>query len=74
MRGVHMDNSERVIIWRGLEMSSELEDAHAVRKGSETLGRIQAEYPLGNRASLHMTAEEDQTQNEYLAVGPKLKF
>ena len=74
MNGVRVDNSEHVIIWRGLEMSSELEDASKVRKGSETLGRIQAEYQLGSRTSLHVTAEEDQTQTEYLAVGPKLKF
>ncbi|GEM_PF-2273126 len=74
MKGIQIDNSEHVIIWRGLELSSELEDTQKVRMGLQTLGRIQAEYQFGNRTSLHMTAEEDQTKKEYLSVGPKLKF
>ncbi len=74
MKGVQVDNSEHIVVWRGLEMSSELEDANAVRKGTNTLGQIQAEYQFSDRTSLHVKAEKDQSQTEYVGVGPKLKF
>ncbi len=74
MKGVSVDNSEHVIVWRGLEMSSELEHPDAVRKGANTVGQIQAEYQFNDRASLRVKADEDQSQTEYVAIGPKLKF
>lgn len=73
MRGIEVDNSEHIIIWRGLEMSSELEESGPFRTESQTLGRIQAEYELGSRTSLQATAEEDETKTE-VGVGPKFKF
>ncbi len=74
MKGVEVDNSEHIIIWRGLEMSTELEDNTRAPRGREPMSRLQAEYQFNSRTSLHVTAEEDQAQTEYLAVGPKLKF
>ena len=71
MKGVYVNNSEHVVIWRGLELNSELESAGS---DFEPLGKVKAEYHLGERTSINMTAEKDQTNDDYLAIGPKLKF
>lgn len=73
MQGVKVENSEHIVVWRGLEMSSELE-SNETQKKSEPLSRLQAEYQFNNRTSLRVTAEEDEAQTEYVGVGPKLKF
>ena len=90
LRGIHVENSEQVVLWRGLELNAELEDplfpvhpgdfapmeGRIRRAGSQTVGlsRLEAEYKLGERTSLQMTAEEDQAQTEYVAAGPKMRF
>ena len=89
LEGVQVDNVEHIVIWKGLELSSEFVDsAFAARKVADGLSlahsqelnptsgvsRMEAEYKLGERTSLHVTAEEDQAKKEYLAVGPKVKF
>ena len=90
LRGIHVENSEQVVLWRGLELNAELEDplfpvhpgdfapmeGRILRAGSQTVGlsRLEAEYKLGERTSLQMTAEEDQAQTEYVAAGPKMRF
>ena len=85
--GLQVDNPEHIVIWKGLELTSELEDSNlSARRGTSgrshselrnagaNLSKLEADYKLGERTSLHVTAEEDQTKKEYLTVGPKVKF
>ena len=63
---IQLDNVERVVIWRGLELNNKIEE--------RLLAKMEAEYQLGRSASLRVTAEENQAKKEYLTVGPKIKF
>ncbi len=85
--GVQVDNFEHIIIWKGLELSSELQDSNSptgrgasgrsrseLKNGDANLSKVEAEYKLGERTSLNVTAEEDQAKKEYLTAGPKIKF
>lgn len=88
LEGARVKSSEHIVIWKGLELNSELDGlarkkstfspdsdrATEWNQGARSAARIGAEYQLGDRTSLHVTAEEDQAQKEYLAVGPKMKF
>jgi len=85
--GVQVDNSEHIVIWKGLELNSELQDSSLsagrgasgrarseLRDGNTNLSKMEADYQLGERTSLHVTAEENQAKKEYLTIGPKVKF
>lgn len=89
LRGIKVGNSENIIIWRGLELSSELDrrtvesnylrSSDRNRRGKSTIedapvAKVEAEYQFGDRTSLEVTAEEDRAKKEYLTVGPKVKF
>ena len=53
-----------------------LKEVPAERLGSGTgaMARVAADYKLTNRSSFQVTAEEDQSNKEYVTAGPKLKF
>ncbi|MBI4372956.1 MAG: hypothetical protein HY585_04445 [Candidatus Omnitrophica bacterium] len=70
LEAVQVDTPEHTVIWKGLELSGEIQNS---KRGTD-LSRLEADYILGERTSLHVTAEEDQTKREYLSVGPKVKF
>ena len=80
LEGIQVDNSEHIVIWKGLELSSELSSASSRRARSELrdvpegVSKVEAEYKLGERTSLQVSAEESQAKKEYLTVGPKVKF
>lgn len=73
LEGVELDNSERVVIWKGLELSTD-QFRRGLRRADTNRMNVEAEYKMGNRTSIRVTAEEDQAKKEYLAVGPKVKF
>ena len=89
LEGIQLGNSEHVVLWRGVELSGELRDlssrqnaisslaqsqVQGVGQASARLGKMEAEYKLGDGASLQVTAEEDQAKRQYLTGGPKVKF
>lgn len=91
LEGVQVNSVEQIVIWKGLELSSELIDSDfAARKRAsgpswaqseardsghlDSVSRMEAEYRLGDRTSLQVTAEGNQAKKEYLTVGPKVKF
>jgi hypothetical protein len=88
LKGVQIVNAEQVVIWRGLELSQELDQPEFLSAASSPMTQVEsglgssgsfprkvgAEYRLGERASLQVTAEEDQHKKELLTAGPKLKF
>ena len=84
LESVRVRNLEHIIIWKGLELNSELVNLAQKRggpdratewnQGAEKVAKVGAEYQFGDRTGLHVTAEEDQAQKEYLTVGPKMKF
>ena len=73
-----MDSSERVVIWKGMELTSQSKDPSSIKGDnnffSAARSKIEAEYQFGERTSLNVTAEEGQTKKEYLTAGPKVKF
>ena len=87
LRGIQVVNSEHVMIWRGLELSRELEhgekgsvqeeeprDLSRLVLSGSVPARLEGEYKVSHRASFTVTAEEDQNKREYLTAGPKVKF
>lgn len=41
---------------------------------NQKVGKVEMEYHLNERASLHAAVEKDQSNQEYVAAGPKVKF
>lgn len=88
LEGVHVDNLEHVVIWKGIELSSELKgrvpgdfSTHLERSGTSGLrgmdtrsSKVEAEYKIGSRTSLSVAAEESKTQEESLTAGSKIRF
>ena len=74
--GIKIESSENIVLWRGLELSSSLKEVpvEQLRSGAGAVARVEADYKLTDRSSLRVTAEEDQSNKEYVAAGPKLKF
>ena len=76
LEGVKIESSENIVLWRGLELSSSLKEVpvERLRSGAGAVARVEADYKLTDRSSLRVTAEEDQSDKEYVTAGPKLKF
>ena len=91
LQGVDIINTERVVIWNGIELSQALEDlalasettvqasalvpsAEGLQGSGRSLGKVGAEYQLGERTSLELAAVGNQSQHDNVRVGPKVKF
>lgn len=68
LQGTKLINSEQVVVWKGLTLSRELEE----KSGSAP--QMDMAYQMGEKTSIHVTAKSEQDKEEYLAVGPKVKF
>ena len=88
LQGTKLLNSEQVVIWKGLTLSREIEEK-AIAQGlvdstaNTSAGlspehgpssQVAMEYRLGDRTSIHMLAKDERDKEEYLTVGPKVKF
>lgn len=81
---------EKVIIWKGLDVTSEIEKkTEALGKDPRSidvpqpihagnsgppLKKIEAEYSIEKGKSLKVVAEEDENGKALVAIGPKLRF
>lgn len=93
LQGVDIVNTERVVIWKGIELSQALDDvvtanetavptssvvparAVGLQDSRRKPKKVGAEYQLGDRTSVELVAEEgNQSQHDYVTVGPKVKF
>src|SRR3989338_628883 len=72
LESIQVDSSERVVIWKGMELTSQSKDPSSIKGDnnffSAARSKIEAEYQFGERTSLNVTAEEGQTKKEYLRL------
>ncbi len=68
LQGTKLINSEQVVIWKGLTLSREIEEKDS------SAPQMDVAYQIGEKTSIHVTAKSEQDKEEYLAVGPKVKF
>jgi hypothetical protein len=86
LEGVEIDNFEHVMIWKGLTLTNEIQNLPGPDYSADvSAGKILSEYGSGSvrggadykinkRTSLHVAAGTDEGKEDYVTVGPKLKF
>ena len=86
VKGIQVESPEHLLIWKGLELGSE-EEMMGTDKGEQIVrvgggsnkgmaggAKVEAEYQLNQSASIQMVAGQDKEKQEYLTLGPKMKF